>query len=50
MAEKQESELQFMYRKYEQLCFAYQELAKKINSQLEQTSHDMSHMTFDKEE
>ena len=44
-----EAELQFMYKKYEELCAAYKKLA---NSKLDtgiKTVHDMSQMKFQNE-
>jgi hypothetical protein len=40
------SELAFMYGKYEQLCAAYKKLAQESGSPEASTAHDMSHMSF----
>lgn len=44
-----QAELQFMYKKYEELCIAYKKLANiNLNNQIK-TVHDMSHMKFQNE-
>lgn len=44
-----QAELQFMYKKYEELCVAYKKLAdSKLDIGIK-TVHDMSHMKFQDE-
>jgi hypothetical protein len=43
------SELNFMYKKYEELCIAYKKLAKQALKVSFEEVHDMSHMTFKNE-
>jgi hypothetical protein len=40
------SELAFMYGKYQELCAAYKKLAQESGSLEATTAHDMSHMSF----
>jgi hypothetical protein len=49
MEKNNQSELMFMYKKYEELCKSYKDLALKVRKQ-DGVAHDMSHMTFEKEE
>jgi hypothetical protein len=43
------TELNFMYKKYEELCIAYKKLAKQSAEKNIQEVNDMSHMTFKNE-
>ncbi len=42
-------ELNFMYKKYEELCIAYKKLAKQAAEKKFDEVNDMSHMTFKNE-
>lgn len=40
------NELDFMYKKYEELCMSYKKLAQQKTLQPVKEVHDMSHMSF----
>ena len=42
-----EQELQFMYKKYEELSKAYKALWMQIREENKHVAHDMGHMTFE---
>jgi hypothetical protein len=46
MNKTNQSELMFMYKKYEELCKAYKDLALKVRNN-GNVVHDMSQMTFE---
>lgn len=47
--EELRQELAFMYKKYEELCKAYKDLANRQSLTPVNEVHDMSHMTFQNE-
>jgi phage host-nuclease inhibitor protein Gam len=47
--EELQQELTFMYKKYEELCKAYKDLANRKNLTPVNEVHDMSHMKFENE-
>jgi hypothetical protein len=47
--EELETEINFMYNLYEELCVAYKKLSKEMQDKKTTEVNDMSHMTFKNE-